>query len=174
MSLFWMLMSESTMVLSTPLSTSNPPTPNNTSTTIAITPHQPNAPFLSPLPLEGVISVTITITSTPPRPGLPVSHHHLLSWPSLSRMDPQGRFPYPLLGSINPGPSYHTPICHLPKTPISANSLSIQVSAPTGFRSYNRPWCKTCPIHHLANSCTSSCTNVTYPITTHADCKSMN
>ena len=36
------------------------------------------------------------------------------------------------------------------------------------------PRCKTCPIHHPANSFTSSRTNVTYPITTHADCKSMN
>ena len=31
-----------------------------------------------------------------------------------------------------------------------------------------------CPIHNPANSFTSSCTNLTYPITIHADCKSMN
>ena len=43
-------------------------------------------------------------------------------------------------------------------------------AVPTG----SWPWCKTCPIHHPANSFTSSCTNLTYPITTHADCKSMN
>ena len=48
------------------------------------------------------------------------------------------------------------------------------VSAPTGSWSWNRPRHKTCPIHHPANSFTSSCTKVTYPITTHADCKSMN
>ena len=35
-------------------------------------------------------------------------------------------------------------------------------------------WKGICPIHHPANSFTNSCTNVTYPITTHADCKSMN
>ena len=47
-------------------------------------------------------------------------------------------------------------------------------ATPTGSRPCNRPRCKTCPIHHPANSFTSSCTNVTYPFTTHADCKSMN
>ena len=45
---------------------------------------------------------------------------------------------------------------------------------PLAPRPCNRPRCKTCPIHHPTNSFTSSRTNVTYPITTHADCKSMN
>ena len=54
--------------------------------------------------------------------------------------------------------------------PTSANSLSIWVSAPKGSRPCNRPWCMTCPVQHP----TSSCTDVTYPITIHADCKSMN
>ena len=40
----------------------------------------------------------------------------------------------------------------------------------TGSQPCNRTRCKTCPIHHPANSCT----NLTYPITTHADCKSKN
>ena len=39
-----------------------------------------------------------------------------------------------------------------------------------GEDSCQQPWCKTCPIHHPA----SSCTNLTYPITTHGDSKSMN
>ena len=38
----------------------------------------------------------------------------------------------------------------------------------------NRPCCKTCPIHPPINSFSSLCTNLTYPITSHADCKSMN
>ena len=67
------------------------------------------------------------------------------------------------------------PLCHLQKTPPrSINSLWIQVSAPIGSWPYNRPRCKTCPFHHPANSFTSSCTNLTYPITTHPDFKSMN
>ena len=50
---------------------------------------------------------------------------------------------------------------------------SLTPATPTGSRSCNRPRCKTCPIHPPASSFTSSCTNLTYPITTHADCKSM-
>ena len=46
--------------------------------------------------------------------------------------------------------------------------------ASTGSRPCNRPRCKTCPIHPPASSFTTSCTNLTYPITTHAECKSMN
>ena len=42
-----------------------------------------------------------------------------------------------------------------------------------GSQPLNRPICKTCPIHHPTNSSTSCCTNLTYPITTFADCKSM-
>ena len=44
----------------------------------------------------------------------------------------------------------------------------------TGSQHCNRHRCRICPIHHPANSLTSSCTNFTYPITTHADSKSMN
>ena len=47
-------------------------------------------------------------------------------------------------------------------------------ATPTDSRPWNRLRCKTCPIHHPANSFTSSRTNVTYPITTHANCKSIN
>ena len=51
------------------------------------------------------------------------------------------------------------------------NSLRAHNPAtPTSSRPCNRPRCKTCPIHPRA----SSCTNLTYPITTHAGCKSMN
>ena len=100
----------------------------------------------------------------------PVSHHHLLSWPSPSQMDPQERFP--LLGSLNPGPSH---LLSPSKNPLTfANSLSTPVSVPTGSRPCNQPRCKTCSIHHPVNSFTSSHTNVAYPITTHADCKSIN
>ena len=52
-----------------------------------------------------------------------------------------------------------------------------QLMVDTSLRTHNpatptgvRPWCKTCPVHPPA----SSCTNLTYPITTHADFKSMN
>ena len=45
---------------------------------------------------------------------------------------------------------------------------------PTGSRPCNRPQCKTCRIHPPASSFISSYTNLMYPITTHADCKSMN
>ena len=41
-----------------------PPTPNNISTITAATPHQPNTPFLTPLSLEGVTSITTLMTST--------------------------------------------------------------------------------------------------------------
>ena len=58
------ILSYLTTVISAPLSTSNPPTPNNTSTTIAITPHQQNAPSFTPLLLEGVVFITILMTST--------------------------------------------------------------------------------------------------------------
>ena len=58
--------------------------------------------------------------------------------------------------------------------PTSANSLWTLISAPTGSQSCNRSQCKTGPIHHPANSFTSSCTNLNYPITTLGDCKSMN
>ena len=47
-------------------------------------------------------------------------------------------------------------------------------ATPTGSRPCNQRQYKTCSIHHPVNSFTSSRTNVTYPITTHADCKSMN
>ena len=43
-------------------------------------------------------------------------------------------------------------------------------ATPTSSRPCNRPRCKTCPIHPPANSFT----NLTYPITTYADCKSMD
>ena len=76
-----------------------------------------------------------------------------------------------LCSPFNPGPSYQTLVCHLPKNPPTfANSLSICASAPTGSRTCNRSQYKTCPNHHLANSFTS----ITYPINTHADCKTMN
>ena len=58
---------------------------------------------------------------------------------------------------------------------MSAVSLRPNSTAtPTGSLPCNRPRCKTCPLHHPANSFTSSRTNVTYPITTHADSKTMN
>ena len=44
----------------------------------------------------------------------------------------------------------------------------------TGSQPSYRLRCRTCPIHHPVNSFTSSCTNITYLITTHAYCKSMN
>ena len=47
-------------------------------------------------------------------------------------------------------------------------------AAPTGSRPYNRLRCLTCPSHHPTSPFTSSCTALTYPITTHADNKSMN
>ena len=50
-----------------------------------------------------------------------------------------------------------------------ANNEFTWESAPTGSCPCNRPWCKTYPIHHP----TSSFTNLSYPITTHSDCKSM-
>ena len=51
-----------------PLSVLNLPTPNNSSTITTVTPHQPNIPSLTPLPLEGTTSVTTLMTSqfTPP------------------------------------------------------------------------------------------------------------
>ena len=61
----------------------------------------------------------------------------------------------------------------------SANIWWTPASAPiilpplTGSGPFIRPRCKTCPIHPPASSFTSSCTNLTYPITTHADCKSI-
>ena len=61
---FWSSMSASTMINSTPLSMINPQTPNNISTITAATPHQSNAPSLTPSPLEGVASVTTLVTST--------------------------------------------------------------------------------------------------------------
>ena len=51
---------------------------------------------------------------------------------------------------------------------------SYNPATPTGSQSCNRPHCNTCPIYHPANFFTSFCTNVTYPITTHVDYKSMN
>ena len=74
-----------------------------------------------------------------------------------------------------PGPPYQTALWSpSKKPPTSTSSLLTRVSAPTGSRPRNRPRCKTCPIHHPTNSFTSSCTNITYPITNHADCKSTN
>ena len=64
MSLYWTSMSVLITVISSALSTSNPLTPNNTSTTIAVTPHQPNTSSLTPLLLKGFVSVTIPMTST--------------------------------------------------------------------------------------------------------------
>ena len=61
-----------------------------------------------------------------------------------------------------------------PPTHCRHESLPHRSATPTGSQPCNRPRCKTCPIHHPANSFTSSCTNVTYPITTHAKCKVMN
>ena len=52
--------------------------------------------------------------------------------------------------------------------------LVYSTATPTGSWPCNRPQCKTCSIHHHVNSFTSSHTNVTNPITTHVDCKSMN
>ena len=49
-----------------------------------------------------------------------------------------------------------------------------RTATPTGSRPCNWLQCKTCPIHHPANSFTSSCINITYPMTTHDDCKCMN
>ena len=69
---------------------------------------------------------------------------------------------------------------HTKLPPTSANSLSIQVSAPTEQQPPQAPNLtidsdvKPVPFTIPHNSFTSSCTNVTYPITTHADCKSMN
>ena len=67
--------------------------------------------------------------------------------------------------------------------PLGQNTLRVRqvpvqctssTATPTGSRPCNRPQCKTCPIHHPANTFTSSRTNVTYPITNHAYCKSIN
>ena len=82
------------------------------------------------------------------------------------------RFPYPLLGSFNPGPSYQTPYLH--QLIVDSSLRPHSTATPTGSRPCNRPRCKICPIHHPANSFTSSRTNVTYPISTPADRKSMN
>ena len=60
------------------------------------------------------------------------------------------------------------------KPPTSANSLLIPVSSPTSSQFCNRSQCKTCSIHHPVNLFTSSCTKITYPVTTHADCNSTN
>ena len=65
----------------------------------------------------------------PPRPPSPVSHHHLLSWPSPSQTYPQERFPYPLLRSIYPGPLTKPPLSSSENPLTSANSLLTQVSA---------------------------------------------
>ena len=92
-----------------------------------------------------------------PRHPSPVSHHHLLSWPSPVSNISWG---YPLP---------RTSLCHIRKPPTSIKSLLTRVSAPTGSRSCYRPQCKTCPIHHPINAFTS-CTK----LTNHADCKSMN
>ena len=146
MSLFWTSISISTTIISAPLSTSDPPTPNNTSTTIAVSPHQPNAPSFTPLPLKGIISVTIPITSTltsqtslelslprvlihkqlvhglhhpnssPPRDP---DHLSLITtyYPGLHHLKQILREGlYIILRSINSGPSYEIPLCHRPKT----------------------------------------------------------
>ena len=82
MSYFWTSMSALTMGNSAPLSMLNPPTPNNISTITAATPHQPNAPSLTPSPLEGIASVTILMISTlTPPTSLSL---HLLGLPSPS------------------------------------------------------------------------------------------
>ena len=64
MSPFCTSMSTSTMANSAPLSMLNPAAPNNSSSITAVTPHQPNAPSLTPSPLKGIASVTTLMTST--------------------------------------------------------------------------------------------------------------
>ena len=92
----------------------------------------------------------------PPGPSPCVSHHCLLSWPSQSQMDPQGRFL--ILSSDSstqdlltkpPSVTFHQLIVDKSLCPHSP-------ATPIGSRPWNRPWCKTCPIHQPANSFTSS------------------
>ena len=89
----------------------------------------------------------------------------------VSTSSPQIRQPrtsslnFPLSLSANPPP--------LP-THCWQQSLLYNPATLTGFRPCNTPRCKTCSIHDPVNLFTSSCTNLTYPITTHADYKSMN
>ena len=84
-------------------------------------------------------------------------------------------------------PQIHQPRNSSPKLPLSLSEnsptsskpLLTRVLAPIALNPHchppcNGPRCKTFPIHNPANSFSSSCTNLTYPITTHADCKSMN
>ena len=103
--------------------------------------------WVYPVPLiqnsYSVVSTTLTpmaLLRLPPS----VSHHYLPSWPSLSQTDPQGRFLYSLLGSINPVPS-HPPLSPSKNPPTSTNSLLIRVSAPTGSQPCNRPDVKPVP-----------------------------
>ena len=71
---------------------------------------------------------------------------------------------------------YNTPSVtfHKPPNPrqliVDTSHCTHNPATPTGSRPCNRPRCKTCPIHPPA----SSCINLTYPITTHSDYKSMN
>ena len=135
MSLFWTLISVLTMVISTPLSTSNPPTPNNTSITLAVIPHQPNAPSLTPLPLEGVVSVTIPMISTlipqtSPEPSLPGSTQSLSLINSYSVVSITLTPPTPL---ETPTTSLSSPFTIFAFTISNRSSGKVSISTPLGL-----------------------------------------
>ena len=161
-----------------------PSSPSLNSSTVAILPTSPGTPAQFHVIFldfdvridQGQLHTSVHIK--------PTNHQQYLHYHSCYLISTKCSIPYSLLpggdsnGSLEKA-STSSPQIHPPRT--SSSNLPQSHSAnpnlhtynpanPTNSRPCNRPWCKTCSIHPPA----SSCANLTYPITTHADCKSMN